>query len=111
MLYQQEFGLDFQLGFNLYDFPKLKDRSYHNDDCPSFYFNIKKQYFVLWVDYPQKHQREIESDRYTLQLADNEGDEVSPEVYAGSNEVIYSCESPKKLIVYLMQLFEKDKQS
>lgn len=59
--YKQEFGESFQLGFELSHFPFLKDKSWHNDVCPSFMFKGKEgidsstgleqseQYLVLWV--------------------------------------------------------------
>ncbi|AQS35245.1 hypothetical protein Sps_00020 [Shewanella psychrophila] len=61
--YKQEFGEAFDLGFELSHFSFLKDKSWHNDVCPSFMFKAKvnsdisvgleqsEQYLVLWVDY------------------------------------------------------------
>ena len=36
----------------------LIDKSWHNDQCPSFYFKVGEQYYVLWVDYADVEQRE-----------------------------------------------------
>ena len=58
MLYKQEFGRDFDLGFDLESHPYLIDKSWHNDLCPSFYFNVGEQYYLLWVDYADEGQRE-----------------------------------------------------
>lgn len=52
-LYKQEFCQDFDLGFDLNDHPYLIDKSWHNDLCPSFYFKVGEQYYVLWVDYAE----------------------------------------------------------
>lgn len=48
-LYKQEFGQNFDLGFNLENHPYLIDKSWHNDLCPSFYFKADEQYYVLWL--------------------------------------------------------------
>ncbi|MBO7927249.1 hypothetical protein J5X91_13420 [Pseudoalteromonas sp. K222D] len=37
-LYEQEFNENFDIGFDLEDHPYLIDKSWHNDQCPSFYF-------------------------------------------------------------------------
>lgn len=80
-LYQQQFGKDFQLGFNLEDYPFLTDKSYHNDICPSFYFKDADSYYILWVDYPTPSDREDESySRYTIVEAENSGDEQHLEI-------------------------------
>ena len=82
MSYKEEFSNHFELGFNLDKFPvKLFDRSYRNDICPSFYFNIKNQFFILWTDYKEKDLRdEPESKRYTLVYGINEGDNEYKEI-------------------------------
>ncbi|WP_259399165.1 hypothetical protein [Pseudoalteromonas sp. SG43-7] len=46
-LYKQEFGQDFDLGFDLKEHPYLIDKSWHNDLCPNFYFKVDEQYYVL----------------------------------------------------------------
>lgn len=94
MSYKTEFGAEFDLGFNLADYPFLIDKSYKNDACPSFYFVKDGQYYVLWVDFADPQQREDEdAPRYMIQKAENEGDDEHPEVYAGSCEVLYSGNS------------------
>lgn len=49
MLYKNEFGADFDLGFNLNDYPFLKDKSWHNDVSPSFFF---KEAAIKWSAAP-----------------------------------------------------------
>lgn len=94
MSYKTEFGAEFDLGFNLADYPFLVDKSYHNDVCPSFYFVKDGQHYVLWVDYAEPAQREDEdAPRYMIQKAENEGDAEHPEVYAGSGEVVFEGDS------------------
>ncbi|MGR6831231.1 hypothetical protein [Aliivibrio wodanis] len=93
MQYKHEFSSDFQLGFELSQHPYLTDKSYRNDDCPSFFFCNKDQFYILWVDYQNQKQRENEDSlRYTIQLADNEGDAISPEVYANSGDIVFESE-------------------
>lgn len=89
MSYKTAFGVDFDLGFDLSDYPFLVDKSYHHDVCPSFYFVKNGQYYVLWVDFADPAQREDEDGpRYMIQKAENEGTEDDPDVYAGSGEVV-----------------------
>ncbi len=38
--YKQEFGEDFELGFELGDFPCLEDKSWKDEACPSFMFKL-----------------------------------------------------------------------
>lgn len=91
-LYQKEFEPEFDLGFNLADFPQLNDKSWHNDMSPSFWFESNGQYYILWVDYADKSKREEDTPRYIIVEADNEGTPEDPEIYAGSNEVVYQSE-------------------
>lgn len=69
MLYKKEFGDNFNLGFNIGEFPELHDKSYHNDVCPSFWFMKNGQYIVLWVDFENPQDRESDSKRYTISTA------------------------------------------
>ncbi|GGN19747.1 hypothetical protein [Marinomonas arctica] len=73
----------FELGFKSSELPvTLKDCSYENDTCPSFYFRMSDRYYKLWVEHKDKAQREDpDSPRYTVCKAINEGDEASPEIY------------------------------
>ncbi|WP_298776294.1 hypothetical protein [uncultured Shewanella sp.] len=90
-LYQKEFGDKFELGFNLTDYSFLTDRSWHNDVSPSFYFKKGNHFYVLWVERPNVDDRENDSDaRYTIMLAENEGDENAPELT--STEVVFETE-------------------
>ncbi|ACJ31146.1 Conserved hypothetical protein [Shewanella piezotolerans WP3] len=98
-LYKQEFGQNFNLGFDLSQYPWLIDKSWHNDVSPSFYFNVGQQYYVLWVDYVELSKRETSNERYLIQEATNEGDEANPEVYSSSGDIIFENE----LIVNLNQ--------
>ena len=104
-LYKREFGEEFNLGFDLADFPWLKDKSWHNDVSPSFTFEAGTQYLVLWVDYEEPDSRELEQERYLVMTAFNEGTETEEEIYTGEDsEVVWATESPSELITYLKQL-------
>jgi hypothetical protein len=93
MSYKTEFGFDFDLGLDLSTHPYLNDKSYRNDDCPSFYFSKDGQYYIFWVDFFDKNKRENENVfRYTIQLADNEGTSHEPEVYANNGDIVFENE-------------------
>lgn len=80
-LYQEMFGRNFNLGFDVDDYPFLTDKSYRNDICPSFYFNVAGTYYILWVDYPDASEREDKSySRYTIVEALNVGDDEYCEI-------------------------------
>ena len=104
MLYKNEFGPDFNLGFNLEDYPYLIDKSWHNDVSPSFYFNFGSQYYVLWVDYPEAAKRENTNSRYLIQKATNEADEVQPEIYCSDGDIIFENELIVNLNHFLVSL-------
>jgi len=88
MSYKISFSQDFDLGFKTQDFPvELKDKSYGNDICPSFYFKIKDQYFVLWVNHKEKNLREdSETKRYILTNGVNLGESEHLEIYDDCNK-------------------------
>lgn len=93
----------FELGFKSSDLPvTLKDCSYENDTCPSFYFRVNDQYYQLWVDHKDKAQREDpDSPRYTVCEAINEGDDESPEIYSDSSkEDLLRTEYVSELVEY-----------
>ncbi|UJF22032.1 hypothetical protein [Shewanella sp. OMA3-2] len=92
MLYKNEFGADFDLGFNLSDYPYLKDKSWHNDVSPSFYFSIGPQHYVLWVDHAYPAEREDSNSRYLIQEATNEGNETHPEIYSSDGDIVFEGE-------------------
>ena len=97
-LYKQEFGVEFELGFDLTQYDWLVDKSWHNDVCPSFYFKKSGEYFVLWVDYKDPSRREYEQCRYTVISALNEGTEVSPEVFSfDGSQTLFESESVAEL--------------
>jgi hypothetical protein len=102
-LYKQEFGQDFDLGFDLKNHPYLIDKSWHNDQCPSFYFKMGEQYYVLWVDYADKEQREENTPRYLIIEALNEGSNEYPEIYASNGEITFECEDYTDLKLYLQK--------
>ena len=91
-MYKNEFGSDFDLGFNLKEHPYLTDKSWHNDMSPSFYFSVGAQYYVLWVDYADPNKREDSNERYLIQEAENEGDAENPEVYCSGGSIIFQSE-------------------
>lgn len=100
--YLQAFGTQFNLGFNPNDYPFLIDNSYGNDTCVSFYFKQNDQYNILWVEHELVSNREIESARYTIESAINEGNDEFPEIYAGAEAVnIFECETCEDLIAHL----------
>lgn len=105
MLYKREFGANFNLGFNLGDFPQLHDKSYHNDVCPSFWFMKNSQYFVLWVDFENPDDRESETKRYTIITAENFGDNPNPEIGLSTDSIeIFSTENQSELTTFLYSL-------
>lgn len=104
MLYKNEFGADFDLGFNLSDYPYLKDKSWHNDVSPSFYFNIGSQYYVLWVDHSEPDQREGTNCRYLIQYAINEGTKEQPEIYGADCSIIFESNKYQELANMLRKL-------
>ncbi|GIU15346.1 hypothetical protein TUM4261_32150 [Shewanella sp. c952] len=105
-LYKQEFGQQFELGFDLTQYPWLVDKSWHNDVSPSFYLKTPTGFMVLWVDYEDPKQREdSEQDRYVVMTAVNSGTDESPEVYHDEDsEKIYSSEEFISLNTLLSRL-------
>lgn len=99
--YQQEFNENFELGFALSEYPFLVDKSWHNDTSPSFYFKRGDQYLVLWVDHSDPNDRENDAARYSVQEADNEGNSDIPELYCGSNEIVFESNSASELDLFL----------
>lgn len=104
MLYQKEFGVDFDLGFNLDDYTFLVDKSWHNDVSPSFYLNFGSQYYVLWVDHADPTEREDSNSRYLIQEAVNEGDEIHPEIYSSDGVIVFESELVINLNQFLISL-------
>ena len=105
MLYKKAFGANFNLGFNLGDFPQLHDKSYHNDVCPCFWYIKNGQYFVLWVDFENPDDRESDSKRYTIITAENFGDNYNPEISLSADSIeIFSTENQSELITFLYSL-------
>ncbi|WP_022964896.1 hypothetical protein [Denitrificimonas caeni] len=88
MSYKTAFSQDFDLGFKIKNFPvELIDKSYRNDICPSFYFKIQDQYFVLWVNYKENNLREDpNTKRYIITHGVNLGDNEHLEIYDDSNK-------------------------
>jgi hypothetical protein len=105
MLYKNEFGADFDLGFNLSDYPYLKDKSWHNDVSPNFYFSIGSQYYVLWVDHADPAEREDSNSRYLIQEATNEGNETHPEIYSSDGDIVFESENAIELNNFLSSTF------
>ncbi|QFU21273.1 hypothetical protein FM038_003340 [Shewanella eurypsychrophilus] len=105
-LYKQEFGQNFNLGFDLSQYPWLVDKSWHNDVSPSFYFKTSTGYMVLWVDYEDPVQREDSvQKRYVVMTTANSGTDEFPDIHHNEDsEVILETESPTELITYLNQL-------
>lgn len=111
MSYKAAFSQDFDLGFKIKDFPvSLIDKSYGNDTCPSFYFKIKDQYFVLWVNYKEKSLREDhESKRYILTHGANLGDDEHLEIYDDCNKTeILMTNSIVKIMAVIQKMLVTD---
>jgi hypothetical protein len=123
--YKQEFGEDFELGFELNHFPFIKDKSWQNDVCPSFMFKAKinsnsfglnqrpqsqsqqdEQYLVLWVDYENEDHREnTTTSRYSIVTATNLGSLHEPEIYHDEHSfTLFESEDPATLTQYLSTL-------
>lgn len=70
--YQEEFGANFDLGFDLEAYPQLTDISFCQDACPQFYFSHDDKYFLVMVDHKDICEREDESSpRYLILNAYN----------------------------------------
>ena len=104
MGFKEAFGDDFQLGFDLKNYPQLKDNSYHNDTSPNFWFRTPLQYFTLWIDYSDRSNRENENMRYSIITAENFGDEDYPEISSSNGNIVFECELPSEIIDYLDNL-------
>lgn len=90
MRYLSEFGDDFELGFNLSDYPFMKDLSWHNDQSPRFEWSRR----VLWVN----HLGCEEYPRYTVYHV-NTNEEGETEI---DNDICYlSTNEPSELMAYL----------
>lgn len=104
--YQEEFGSNFDLGFDLNEYPDLVDKSYRHDVAPSFYFNVDGQYFTLWVDYLEPTEREYsEAKRYTILKAYNDG-ENGINIVNESVPAVFETESVDKLKDKLNEMLE-----
>lgn len=109
MLYKKAFGANFNLGFNLVDFPQLHDKSYHNDVCPSFWFMKNGQYFVLWVDFENPDDRESDSKRYTITTAENFGEDDYPEIgLSDESKNLFDTNDYQELILNLNHTFKSE---
>jgi len=126
--YKQEFGEGFELGFELGNFPHLEDKSWKDEACPSFMFKLnsglghagfglehtgseKKQnslveYLVLWVDYPNKEERDnTTTSRYSIVTATNLGSLHEPEIYHDEHSfTLFETEEGEALTQYLSGL-------
>lgn len=110
MMYNTLFSKDFDLGVRLNQLPVLLvDNSYGNDACPSFYFKIHNEYYLLWIDYEDKKQREDpDGYRYIVVKAINEGDDNSPEVYIDACvRELFQTNDKNTLVQFITSLTEK----
>lgn len=71
---------------------KFIDHSWHNDSCPNFQFAAKEDgaqlsypRLMLWIDYADATKREIQRDRFMLELIRCEEDHFSREINAIAN--------------------------
>lgn len=112
MRYKTLFDKDFDLGMRLDQLPiLLVDNSYGNDVCPSFYFKIHDEYYLLWIDYEDKEQREDPNVfRYTVEKAINESDDKHPEIYSDSRiGDLLQTDDKNELANFIVGLTEKIK--
>ncbi|MCL1124643.1 hypothetical protein [Shewanella surugensis] len=106
--FQDEFGKDFDLGFDLSDFPFLHDKSWNDDDCPSFLFHCESriksgEYLVLWVNYAKPEERSNDYPRYLVRTARNIGTDNLPDiVHDETTEVVFESESVEGLFRFLV---------
>jgi hypothetical protein len=104
-LYKREFGDSFSLGFSQEQFPWLKDKSWHNDVCPSFIINTTTGYLILWVDFAHESHRELDQERYIVITATNVGTEEYPEIHNTEDDtIVFSTEYKDEIMNYLSLL-------
>ena len=103
-LYKQEFGQNFDLGFNISQYPWLVDKSWHNDVSPSFYLKAPTGFMVLWVDHEDPEQREdSEQDRYVVMTAVNSGTDEYPEIHHDEDSTaVFSSNQIDSSVAYLL---------
>ncbi|WP_298771034.1 hypothetical protein [uncultured Shewanella sp.] len=105
-IYQQEFGQDFDLGFDIAMFPFLEDLSFHLDECPSFVFHAlepnEKEYLLLWVEHKDTSMRNCNFPRYSVLTATNFGSQEVPEIAHDENsKILFSSEDISALYRFL----------
>lgn len=105
-IYQQEFGPDFDLGFDIAVFPFLEDLSFHLDECPSFVFHAlapnEKEYLLLWVEHKDVSKRNCNFPRYSVLTAVNFGSQEVPEIAHDENsKILFSSEDVNALYRFL----------
>ena len=83
----------------------LKDKSWHNDISPSFYFHVETSYYVLWVDHVEQTKRQDSNCRCLVQEAINEGDAANPKIYSSDGDIIFKSENTGDLSQFLNILF------
>ena len=107
-LFKQEFGQNFNIGFDLSLHPWLIDKSWHNDVSPSFYFKAQTGYMVLWVDYEDSEQREdSEQARYVMMTAINSGTDESPDIHHDEDStLIFSSNNINHFLAFLLTIHE-----
>jgi len=85
--YQEHFGKNFNLGFNLKHFPFLKDESYPNDACPNFQFTVNDVVYILWVDYENSADQEMGwLDKYSINELETGLEVISSETFGPIKE-------------------------
>lgn len=80
--YQSQFNGDFELGFDIDNFPFLEDQSWRNDACPSFVWRHGHKCYLMWIDHEEASHRDFPQNKRYLIVAYNEadyGDMVSAE--------------------------------
>ena len=78
-LLRREFPDYFEVG-KVYPLPRVpegnwEESSWHNDVCPSWRFMTGTGLYIrLWADYPEEEDRELENERFLIQLENKDGE-------------------------------------
>ncbi len=105
--YKEQFGEDFEVGFELDMFPQLDDHSYCHDICPRFAFKVDDQFYMLFTDYEDPDDREHDTTRYAILTATDHGDENNPDIVTDNVEPLFECEQASDITEQLNTMLNK----
>lgn len=100
----------FESGVDFNNLPvSLVGNSDGNDICPSFYFNVEGEFYLLWIDHQDKNEREDpDAFRYIVERAINEGNDEHPEIYSDSRVGdLLQTDDKNELTNFIVGLTEK----